>query len=230
MQDQVARKERAAAIGGQPRVSTMREPIDPLVQRALESIAPPGVLVGHRLISPGDGLALLKVEAATISSSLPEVWRASGAARVVARDLMAQLGHPPLPILKGEGGMPIWPIGVVGSLAHDDRVAVAAVTNQRDASAFGIDVEPAEPLPPDVLEVIATPRELSQIAGHPLGGRLLFAAKEAVYKAVYPQDRAFLEFRDIEIDFADRTAMTSTGRLVTIRYCVSSHVLVLGLA
>ena len=230
MQGEVSRLERTAAIGGQPRVSTMRKPIDPLVQRALESIAPPGVLVGHRLISPGDELALLEAEAATIPSSLPEARRASGAARVVARDLMAQLGFPPLPIFKGKGGMPIWPTGVAGSFAHDDRVAVAAVANQRDASAFGIDVEPADPLPREVLEVIATPRELNQIAGHPLGGRLLFAAKEAVYKAVYPQDRAFLEFRDIEIDFADRTAMTSTGRLVTIRYCVSSHVLVLGLA
>ena len=126
--------------------------------------------------------------------------------------------------------MPIWPAALTGSLAHDDQVAVAAVARERDAAAFGIDLEPAEPLAPDVLEMIATPRELNRIGWDPLGGRLLFAAKEAVYKAVYPQDRAFLEFRDIEVNLADRTAVTSTGRLVTIRYCVSSHVLVFGLA
>lgn len=200
------------------------------MQHALESIAPQGVLVGHRLISPGDEWALLETEAATIPSSLPEVRRASGAARMVARELMARLGYPPLPVLKEHSGMPIWPAALTGSLAHDDQVAVAAVARERDAAAFGIDLEPAEPLAPDVLEMIATPRELNRIGWDPLGGRLLFAAKEAVYKAVYPQDRAFLEFRDIEVNLADRTAVTSTGRLVTIRYCVSSHVLVFGLA
>ena len=37
-----------------PHLAPTREPIDPLVQHALESIAPQGVLVGHRLITPGD--------------------------------------------------------------------------------------------------------------------------------------------------------------------------------
>ena len=68
--------------------------------------------------------------------------------------------------------------------------------------AVGIDIEPAVPLPPDMLELIATPQELRKIADDPLRGKLLFAAKEAVYKAVYPLDRVFLEFRDIEVDLA----------------------------
>ena len=86
------------------------------------------------------------------------------------------------------------------------------------------------PLPPDMLELIATPQELHKIADDPLRGKLLFAAKEAVYKAVYPLDRVFLEFRDIEVDLAGRKAVTRTGRVVALRYCVSSHVVVLALA
>ena len=86
------------------------------------------------------------------------------------------------------------------------------------------------PLPPDMLDLIATRAELRRIADDPLGGKLLFAAKEAVYKAVYPLDRVFLEFHDIEVDLAGRTAVTRTGRAVALRYCISSHVVVLALA
>ena len=85
------------------------------------------------------------------------------------------------------------------------------------------------PLPGDMLEMIATPQELRRIADDPLRGKVLFAAKEAVYKAVYPLDRVFLEFRDIEVDLAGRRAMTRTGRVVALRFRLSSHVVVLAL-
>ena len=75
-----------------------------------------------------------------------------------------------------------------------------------------------------MLELIATPQELRRIADDPLRGRLLFAAKEAVYKAVYPLDRVFLEFHDIEVDLALSQAMTRTGRIVALRYCISSRI------
>ncbi len=60
-------------------------------------------------------------------------------------------------------------------------------------------------------------------------GKLLFAAKEAVYKALYPLDRVFLEFRDIEVDLVSRTAATRTGHTLALRTCVSSHVVVVAL-
>src|SRR5205085_10011424 len=99
----------------------------------------------------------------------------------------------------------------------------------RDFAALGMDMELAVALPPEMLELVATPRELRTTAEHPLAGKLLFAAKEAVYKAVYPLDQVFLEFHDIEVDLAARTATTRSGRIVALRYCLSSHVLVLAL-
>jgi 4'-phosphopantetheinyl transferase EntD len=203
--------------------------VDPVLQRDIDAIAAPGLLIDHRLISPGDEDALLDEEMASIASPLVGARRASGAARIVARELLARLGHGRVPLPKGASGEPIWPSGVTGSLAHDDQVAVAAVGLLRDFGSVGIDVEPAVPLPPDMLELIATPQELRKIADDPLRGKLLFAAKEAVYKAVYPLDRMFLEFHDIEIDIAARKAMTKTGRAVALRYSVSSRVLVVAL-
>jgi 4'-phosphopantetheinyl transferase EntD len=114
-------------------------------------------------------------------------------------------------------------------MAHDDRIAVATVGLLRDLRSIGIDVEPAVPLSADMLELVATPRELRNIAGDPLRGKLLFAAKEAAYKAAYPLDRVFLEFRDIEIDLAARRAITRTGRALALRYFVSSHMVALAL-
>jgi 4'-phosphopantetheinyl transferase EntD len=203
--------------------------VDPALARDIEALAVPGLLIGHRVISPGDENALLDEEAASIASPVIAVRRASGAARIVARDLLARLGYARVAIPKGASGEPIWPAGLTGSIAHDDRIAVAAVGLQGDIRAVGIDVEPAEPLPPEMLELIATPQELREISDDPLQGRLLFAAKEAVYKAVYPLDRVFLEFRDIEADLVRRTATTRTGRAVALRTCVSSHVVVVAL-
>jgi 4'-phosphopantetheinyl transferase EntD len=203
--------------------------VDPTLARDIEALAVPGLLIGHRVISPGDENALLDEEAASIASPIVAVRRASGAARIVARELLTRLGYAHVAVPKGEAGEPIWLAGLTGSLAHDDRIAVAAVGRQGDVRAVGIDVEPAVPLPPEMLKLIATPQELRSIADDPLQGKLLFVAKEAVYKAVYPLDRVFLEFRDIEVDFASRTATTRTGRAVALRTCVSSHVVVVAL-
>jgi 4'-phosphopantetheinyl transferase EntD len=202
---------------------------DPSLEQALETLAVPGVLIGHRVISPGDEDALRETEASSVSSEVARVRRASGAARIVARRLLMQLGYPDTQVPKGPGGEPVWPAGVVGSLAHDEEIAVAAVGLQRDFASIGVDVEPAEALPADMLALVATPRERRMIDDDLLQARLLFAAKESVYKAVYPLDRVFLEFGDIELDLAAGRATTRTGRSLVLRSCFSSHIVTIAL-
>lgn len=200
---------------------------NPLLQRSIDSLAVPGILVDHRLISPGDELALLPDELDAFAASVVKVRRASGAARIIARELLLRLGQIQRAVPKSASGMPIWPDGIVGSLAHDSQVAVAAMALRRDFFSLGIDVEPAELLDPDLLNLIATARERQSIEDDPYRGRLLFAVKEAVYKAVYPLDRAFLDHHDVEVYLAAGTAMVRNGRVVSFRYCVSTHIVVL---
>lgn len=202
--------------------------VDPSVQRAIDSLvlAVPNVLIGHRVIWQGDELALLPEEMASLSFSAVQSQRASGAARRVARDLIKSMGFAGHPILKSAFGAPIWPAGVVGSMAHDDRIAVAAVGLRRDLDSVGIDIETTGPLPPEMLKLVATPRERQAIADNPLGTNILIAIKEAVYKAAYPLDREFLDFHDIEVDLAGRLATTRSGRTLALHWCVFSHVLV----
>jgi 4'-phosphopantetheinyl transferase EntD len=196
-------------------------------QSAIDALSVPGIAIGHRLISPGDEHALLPEEAAAFAASVVKVRRASGAARIVARELLAELGYPGCALPRGVAGAPIWPTGIVGSLSHDARVAIAAVGRSRDVGAIGIDVEPAECLPSELLDMVATPQERLKIGDDPYRGRLLFVAKEAVYKAVYPLDRMFLEHHDVEIDLADRKAVVRNGRVVDLRFCLSAHLVAL---
>jgi 4'-phosphopantetheinyl transferase EntD len=200
---------------------------DPAIERAIASLAVPGVLAAHRLIQPGDAQALLPAESAAFVRSVEKVKRASGAARIVARDLLARLGEAGQPIPKAASGAPLWPAGVVGSLAHDDRVAVAAVARRDSVAGLGIDVEPAEALDPDLLAIVATPHELRALHGDALRARALFAVKEAVYKAVNPVDGAFLEHHDVEVDFAAGTAAVRSGRTVRFRLAGTAHFIAL---
>jgi 4'-phosphopantetheinyl transferase EntD len=207
----------------------MTESIDPSLAQAIEALSSPGILVGHRLISPGDELALLAEEEHSMASPRIDVRRASGAARIVGRALLARLGHADCAVPRSPSGAPLWPTGVIGSFAHDERVAVAAVALCRDVAAVGIDVEPAEWLPPGMLDMVATPQEQRGLGDDPYRERLLFAAKEAVYKAVYPLDRIFLDFHDIEVDLAARKAVIRNGREIELRYCMATHMVVLAL-
>jgi 4'-phosphopantetheinyl transferase EntD len=187
-----------------------------VTRAASEVIAPSGVVVGCRAIAEGDEDVLLLDE--------PQAWRtfalpsrrASGAARRVARGLLAQFGHPNCSLPKSPGGAPVWPQGVVGSLAHDCEFAVAAIGSRRNLAGLGIDIEPAEGLPEEILQIVCTPRERTAIAGDLLAARGLFAAKEAVYKAVNPIDGMFLEHHDVEVDLAQHVAEVRGGRSVVV--------------
>jgi 4'-phosphopantetheinyl transferase EntD len=200
---------------------------DPVLAEALKSLALPGLLIGHRLISAGDENALLPEEASSIPSSVPARRRASGAARIVARELLTQLGFPRQAIPKAASGAPVWPPGITGSFAHDERVAVAAVARISETGSIGLDVEPALPLPADVFGLVVSPAEKAALGGDMLRARLLFAAKEAVYKALAPLDGRFLEYSDIEVDIAGGRASVKGGRNVSLKFCVSTHLVAL---
>lgn len=197
------------------------------LELSLGALAPPGIIVGHRLITVGDEHALLSEEATAFERAAVRVRRASGAARIVARSLLHRLGHEMTTVPKSPAGPPIWPKGIVGSLAHDSRVAVAAVGTSEKVESVGIDVEPAEILSADLLDLVTTPRERARIDSDPYRGRLFFVAKEAAYKAVYPLDHTLLGHHDVEVDLATQQATVRNGRTVNLRFCVSTRLVAL---
>lgn len=134
-------------------------------------------------------------------------------ARACARAALRRLGHPECAIPVGPRGEPRWPPGVVGSITHCAGYRAGAVASQADLLALGIDAEPNEPLPERIAAEVASEEELASIrrlahaAPDVRWDRLLFSAKEAVYKAWFPLTHDRLGFDDavLSIDAGTRT-------------------------
>jgi 4'-phosphopantetheinyl transferase EntD len=99
---------------------------------------------------------------------------------------------------------PEWPDGIVGSITHSHGVAAAACARASDVLAIGLDIERAGPLGDDIVREICRPDELDALrtATPPLPSdwpKLLFAVKEAGYKAWFPRTRAPLEFHAMHV-------------------------------
>jgi 4'-phosphopantetheinyl transferase EntD len=122
--------------------------------------------------------------------------------RACARLALERLGIEPAAIPNGERGEPLWPDGVVGSITHCRGYCACAVARAEQVASVGIDAEVHEPLPDGVLRQVAFGRELAMVAGDGAGvclDKLLFSAKEAVYKAWFPLARRWLGFEDVEL-------------------------------
>ncbi|MEY9943054.1 4'-phosphopantetheinyl transferase [Kitasatospora sp. GAS1066B] len=148
---------------------------------------------------------LFPEEAAHISQSVPQRQDEFQAVRSCARRALAALGLPPVPLVPGPRGEPRWPATVVGSMTHCAGYRAAALAPAATVLTLGIDAESNEPLPEGVLEAIAVPAELPMLAAlrradpavH--GDRLLFSAKESVYKAWFPLMGKMLDFSEAEL-------------------------------
>lgn len=113
---------------------------------------------------------------------------------------MRTLGLPSQPVCMGRDRAPIWPDGLTGSLSHTETCCVVVLTQTKTTSALGIDLEPNSALDQDLIPEICTPAEqfwVSQRSDPAHQARLIFSAKEAVYKAQYSLSRTFMEFRDL---------------------------------
>jgi 4'-phosphopantetheinyl transferase EntD len=95
-------------------------------------------------------------------------------------------------------------------MTHCPGYRAAAVADRSQLPTIGIDAELDEPLPRNVLSVIARPEEVPHLADVASAGpfhadRLLFSAKESVYKAWYPLTQRWLDFEDVSVTI-DRDA------------------------
>ncbi|MEU4472143.1 4'-phosphopantetheinyl transferase superfamily protein [Micromonospora sp. NPDC023888] len=170
----------------------------------IERILPPGAATAEafddELPAP-----LFREEEQLVARAVATRRREFATGRRCAREALAKLGHPAVPLTAGERGAPRWPDGVVGSITHcaGYRAAVAAPATL--LSAVGVDAEPHEALPTGILDAIAGTGERDLIAQLRANDptvhwdRLLFCAKEAVYKAWFPLTRRWLGFEDAAV-------------------------------
>jgi enterobactin synthetase component D len=121
---------------------------------------------------------------------------------------------------RGGAGEPQWPAGLTGSVTHTDGLASAAVAWTSDARSIGIDsemlvdVERADRIRPLVMQ-----RDEAGVGGAGLDDRtrvmLIFSAKEAIFKCLYPVVGRRFYYEDARITSADPVKGCFVAELLT---------------
>jgi 4'-phosphopantetheinyl transferase EntD len=182
----------------------------------IEKILPDEVASAEAFGDPPDAV-LYPREAELVSRAVDKRRREFRTVRHCARQALRQLGLPPAEVLRGEHGEPLWPAGVVGSMTHCGGYRAAAIAHSSDLWTLGIDAEPHQPLPAGVLEMVALAEELSRLRqlaaadGVTHWDRILFCAKETVYKAWFPLTRCWLGFDDAAVTIDPGTTDPAEG-------------------
>jgi 4'-phosphopantetheinyl transferase EntD len=147
--------------------------------------------------------AMFSIEAAAVAGAVAERRREFGTVRYCARKALLQIGVPAVPILPDVERAPRWPAGVVGSMTHCAGYRAAAVARSEELRGVGIDAEPHAALPAAALDLVLRDEERARLPALQDADpdlhwdRILFCAKEAVYKAWFPLTRRWLDFQDV---------------------------------
>ncbi len=176
-----------------------------VVSALLASIVPPEVVAAEAFGDECDGAPLFPAEEAAIAGAAPKRRREFAAVRACARRALASAGFDAAPVPRAPSGAPVWPPGVVGSMTHCEGYRACAIGRTEAFSAIGIDAEPHDLLPDGVLPMVASEPERAALAGLAAAApglcwdRILFSAKESVYKAWFPATGRWLGFTDAEL-------------------------------
>lgn len=120
--------------------------------------------------------------------------------RLCAREALGRAGIQDFPLRVGPNREPRWPPGITGSITHCDGFCGVALA-RAPIRAIGIDAETRAPLPAEIFDLVFLPDEKRQLAMHrlPEAAKLIFSAKESIYKCQFPLAALPLDFADVEI-------------------------------
>lgn len=162
----------------------------------LDDLLPAGF---HASQTRGDvaGVVLFGEERAAVEGAVAGRRAEFATGRHCARQALRRLGASPVPLPVGEDRAPVWPDRVLGSLTHCTGFRAAAVGwAGGEVLGIGIDAEPDRPLPAEVIEHVLRTDERLGTGAH---DRLVFSAKEAVFKAWWPLERRWLDFHEARV-------------------------------
>ena len=192
-------------------LETLHRPSEAVFQALVDTI--PGHPVAVAVTDPRlDYSGAFPAEIDELPRAVEKRRREYIAGRVAAHRAMEKLGLTARPVLANRSRAPSWPRGLTGSLSHNDTICVAAVARSSQVRSLGIDVEDDAPLAADLVATVCTLEERAWLATQPEAARgnlakLIFSAKEAVYKCQYPVSHRVLEFTAVLV-----TPDTDTGQ------------------
>jgi 4'-phosphopantetheinyl transferase EntD len=208
----------SAKLGGMPDLGpSVGAETGPAAGAGLLARLVPAVAIAAETRVDESPAELFPAEAELVARAVPKRQKEFTAGRVCARRALARLGIPPAPLLAGPTREPLWPAGVVGSITHCEGYRAAVVARATTVLSIGVDAEPNGPTPEGVLDRISSPAERAWIRAEALTtpavhwDRLLFCAKEAVYKAWHPLTGTWLGFEDAHVTLDDPHATDPTA-------------------
>lgn len=186
------------ALGDERGFGARRRPPDLVRARAaLAEIVGPEVAVAVWGLDTTD-VELLPAEALVVERAVPRRRTEFARGRACARAALRALGGPAIAISSGTHREPLFPEGFVGSITHCEDFVAAAAARTTASTAFGIDAEPARALPGEVEPLVLTDGERAS-GMEPVHSVLVFSAKEAIHKAIFPLTGRWLDFLEVEL-------------------------------
>ena len=126
--------------------------------------------------------------------------------RICAGEVLSKLGTIGQPVLRDpQTREPLWPEGISGAITHSGNWAAAAAGKTSDVLGIGIDLEDLErQVDSRISRHVCLPEEqkwLQQCREECLEQNLkiIFSAKESIFKAFFPYTRTYLHFHDARI-------------------------------
>ena len=126
--------------------------------------------------------------------------------RYCARRALSKFELESVPILRNaETREPCWPKSVRGSITHSEGFAAAAVGLTKDVSGIGIDLESLSRVVDfNIRRHVCVDKEREFLESLPIEQanrylRIIFSAKESIFKCFFPISQTYLYFQDAEI-------------------------------
>jgi 4'-phosphopantetheinyl transferase EntD len=137
-------------------------------------------------------------EDAAIARAVPKRAVEFRRGRACARAALAELGAAPEPIPVAATRAPVWPAGFVGSITHCRGLVAAVAARTERIVALGLDAEPVGPLPDGTHHLILHPLDRRGPDG--ALDKVVFSAKESIFKTLFPLTGVWLDFRDVVVE------------------------------
>jgi 4'-phosphopantetheinyl transferase EntD len=141
---------------------------------------------------------LFSNEATYVKGVVERRAREFSTGRRVAREALARVGIENCEI-PSEDRRPVWPASVTGSITHTRSLAAAIAGPRSRFVGLGIDLEEENAVSQKISGRVLTETEREWLPG-PGWRSMIFASKEAVYKAINPVIGEFLGFQDVELE------------------------------
>ena len=127
--------------------------------------------------------------------------------RICAGEVLSKLGTLGQPVLRDpQTREPLWPEGISGAITHSGNWAAAAAGKTSDVLGIGIDLEDLErQVDSRISRHVCIPEEQKwlQECGEEdcleQNLKIIFSAKESIFKAFFPYTRTYLHFHDARI-------------------------------